>query len=80
MIWRHPLLGWHLIGRGNFWHRLIAKIDRHSGRTKIRGPKGNGDAFLFETGRELCKAPRLFLAANGKGRWPRNRGIEELDR
>ena len=80
MIWRHPLLAWHLIGRSNFWHRLIAKIDRDSGRTKIRGPKRNGDAFLLETGRELGKAPRLFLAANGKGRCPGNRGIEELDR
>ena len=80
MIWRHPLLAWHLIGRGSFWHRLIAKIHRHSGCTKIRRPKGNGDAFLLETGRELGKAPRLFLAANGKGRSPRNRGVEELDR
>ena len=80
MIWRHPLLAWHLIGRGNLWHRLIAKIDRHSGLTKIRGSKRNGDAFLLETGRELGKALRFFLAANGKGRSPGNRGIEELDR
>ena len=80
MIWRHPLLAWHLIGRGDFWHRLIAKIDRHSGRTKIRGPKRNGDAFLLETCRELGKAPRLFLAANGKGCSPGNRGIEVLNR
>ena len=80
MVWRHPLLGWYFIWRDSFWHRLIAKIDRHSGCTKIRGPKGNGDAFLLETGRELGKALRFFLAANGKGRSPRNRGVEELDR
>ena len=80
MIWRHPLLAWHLIGRGNFWHRLIAKIDRHSGLTKIRGSKGNDDAFLLETGRELGKALRFFLAANGKGRSPGNRRTKELDR
>ena len=59
---------------------MVAKIDRHSGCTKIRGPQRNGDAFLLDTSRELGKAPRLFLAANGKGRSPGNRGIEELDR
>ena len=31
--------------------------------------------LLLETGRELGKALSLFLAANGKGRSPRNRGI-----
>ena len=64
---------------GRFWHRLIAKIDRHSGRTKIRGPKRNGDAFLLETGRELGKA-LVFFSQRTVRDAPGNRGIEELDR
>ena len=36
--------------------------------------------MLFWRIAELGKALRFFLAANGKGRSPGNRGIEELDR
>ena len=68
------------LGReGDFWHRLIAKIHRHSGRTKIRGSKRNGDAFLLETGRELGKALRFFSQRTVRDA-AREQRIEELDR
>ena len=56
--------------------QLLASTDRENRPafwlTKIRGPKGNGDAFLLETA--VSWARRLFFfAANGKDAAPEQR-------